>query len=134
MSTFWLNSSPKSPKMLGFNSGLKVYVAIAPCDMRKSFDGLSAQVKNHLKAEPTSGAAFLFSNKRRSMIKILYWDGTGLWIVAKRLERGTFNWPKSGEVRGKKIRIHPTALSMLTDGIDLKDGMRRAWYEQGSGS
>ena len=120
--------------MLGFNSGLKVYVAIAPCDMRKSFDGLSAQVKNHLKAEPTSGAAFLFSNKRRSMIKILYWDGTGLWIVAKRLERGTFNWPKSGEVRGKKIRIHPTALSMLTDGIDLKDGMRRAWYEQGSGS
>jgi len=110
----WPNSFLKSRDMLGFNSSLKVYVA--------------------LKAEPTSGAAFLFSNKKRSMIKILYWDGTGLWVVAKRLERGTFRWPKSGEIRGKKISIHPTALSMLTDGIDLKDGMRRAWYEQGAGS
>ncbi len=116
--------------MLGFNSGLKVYVAIAPCDMRKSFNGLSAQVRNQLKADPTSGAAFLFSNKRRSMIKILYWDGTGLWVVSKRLEKGTFRWPRPSEVNGQKMSIHPTALSMLTDGIDLRDGMQRAWYER----
>jgi transposase len=116
--------------MLGFNSGLKVYVAIAPCDMRKSFDGLCAQVRNHLKSDPTSGAAYLFSNRKRSMIKILYWDGTGLWVVAKRLEKGTFRWPKASEGSGGQISIHPTALSMLTDGIDLREGMRRAWYEK----
>jgi transposase len=116
--------------MLGFNSGLKVYVAVEPCDMRKSFDGLSAQVRSHLQADPTSGAAFLFSNRKRSMIKILYWDGTGLWVVAKRLEKGTFRWPRPSEVNGKKISIKPTALSMLTDGIDLKDGMQRTWFEQ----
>lgn len=116
--------------MLGFNSSLKVYVSIDPCDMRKSFDGLSAQVRGHLKGDPTSGAAFLFSNRRRSMIKILYWDGTGLWVVAKRLEKGTFRWPKASDVKGRKISIHPTALSMLTDGIDLREGMRRAWYEK----
>ena len=115
--------------MLGFNSSLKVYVAIAPCDMRKSFDGLSAQVKNHLKAEPTSGAAFLFSNKKRSMIKILYWDGTGYWCVAKRLERGTFSWPSDIETGRKSLLLKPTALAMLTDGIDLRDGLQRPWYE-----
>lgn len=115
--------------MLGFNSSLKVYVAIDPCDMRKSFDGLSAQVRSHLKADPTSGAAFLFSNKRRSMIKILYWDGTGLWVVAKRLEKGTFRWPRASEVKERKMSLKPEALAMLTAGIDLKNGMQRAWYE-----
>ena len=116
--------------MLGFNSSLKVYVALDPCDMRKSFNGLSSQVRNHLKEDPASGAAFLFTNRRRSMIKILYWDGSGMWVVAKRLEKGTFKWPRSSDAKEGKISIHPTALSMLTDGIDLKDGMQRAWYEK----
>lgn len=116
--------------MLGFNSNLKVYVAIDPCDMRRSFDGLAAQVRNHLKADPASGAAFLFGNRRRNMIKILYWDGTGLWVVAKRLEKGTFRWPGHGTSHNGKISIHPTALSMLTDGIDLRHGTLRPWYEK----
>lgn len=115
--------------MLSFSGSLKVYLATEPCDMRKSFNGLCAAVEQKLKADPTSGAAFLFTNKKRSLIKILYWDGTGLWVMAKRLEKGTFSWPKHTEGKAK-IKLEPTALAMLTDGVDLRDGCRRAWYEK----
>lgn len=115
--------------MLTFNGNLKVYVALVPTDMRKSFNGLSEIARNTIKIDPASGAAFLFTNKRRNLIKILYFDGTGYWCVAKRLERGTFSWPQDiGEGRQKLI-LKPTALAMLTDGIDLKDGLQRPWYE-----
>lgn len=120
--------------MLSFNSSLKVYVALGACDMRKSFDGLAAEVRSQLKADPASGAAFLFGNRRRTLIKILYWDGSGLWVVAKRLERGTFRWPKPSEANGQKLRLKPEALALLTAGIDLKDGTLRAWYEKPSES
>ena len=116
--------------MLSFNGNLKVYVALDPCDMRKSFDGLSAQVREVLRADPLSGAAFLFSNRRRTLIKILYWDGTGLIVVSKRLERGTYSWPKDIQGRREKLVIKPAALAMLTEGIDLRDGFQRPWYER----
>ena len=115
--------------MLTFNGNLKVYVAIVPCDMRKSFNTLSVLVRNHLKLDPLSGAAFLFTNKSRKLIKILYFDGTGYWLVAKRLEKGTFSWPKDIEGDRQKLVLKPTALAMLTDGIDLRDGLQRPWYE-----
>jgi len=72
--------------MLTFNGQLKVYVALAPCDMRKSFHGLSELARNTIKVDPASGAAFLFTNKRHNLIKILYFDGTGYWCVANRRE------------------------------------------------
>jgi len=115
--------------MLTFNGNLKVYVALEPCDMRKSFNGLSEIARGHLRVDPLCGAAFLFSNRRRNLIKILYFDGTGYWVVAKRLERGTFSWPRDIEGTRRKLVIKPTALAMLTDGIDLRDGLRRPWYE-----
>lgn len=115
--------------MLTFNGNLKVYVALAPTDMRKSFNGLSEMARSQLKVDPTSGAAFLFTNKRRNLIKILYFDGTGYWCLAKRLERGTFNWPQDIEEGRQSLILKPTALAMLTDGIDLKDGLQRPWYE-----
>ena len=117
--------------MLSFNGALKVYVSLDPCDMRKSFNGLAAVVREHLGDDPLNGAAFLFANRKRNLIKILYWDGTGLWVVAKRLERGTFSWPKDIDSGRRKLRLKPTALAMLTDGIDLRDGLRRPWYENG---
>ena len=73
--------------MLTFNGNLKVYVALEPCDMRKSFNTIAALARNHLGLDPLSGAAFLFTNKSRRLIKILYFDGTGYWLVAKRLEK-----------------------------------------------
>lgn len=115
--------------MLTFNGNLKVYVALQPCDMRKSFHGLAAVARDTLKADPLSGAAFLFTNRRRNLIKILYWDGSGLWVVAKRLEKGTFSWPSNADPSRHRLQLKPTALAMLTDGIDLRDGARRAWYD-----
>lgn len=126
------NSSANSPDpnaMLTFNGSLKVYVALEPCDMRKSFNTLAELVRNHLQLDPLSGAAFLFTNKSRRLIKILYFDGTGYWVVAKRLEKGTFSWPADIQGDRRKLILKPTALAMLTDGIDLRDGAQRAWYE-----
>ena len=105
------------------------YVALEPCDMRKSFHGLSNLARNHLGLDPLSGAAFLFTNKARNLIKILYFDGTGYWVVAKRLERGRFSWPQDIQGDRRKLVLKPTALAMLTDGIDLRDGFQRPWYE-----
>ena len=115
--------------MLSFNGNLKVHVALEPCDMRKSFNGLADLARNHLELDPLSGAAFLFTNKRRTLLKILYWDGSGLWVLAKRLEKGTFSWPRPSDVKDGKIRLNSTALALLLDGIDMRDGCQRPWYE-----
>jgi transposase len=77
--------------VLSFSGSLKVYVAVEPCDMRRSFNGLHDIVATKLGEDPKSGSIFAFTNKRRSLLKILYWDGSGLWVLAKRLERGTFS-------------------------------------------
>lgn len=118
--------------MLSFTGSLKVYLALEPCDMRKSFNGLYALVSERLKCDPQSGALFVFTNRRRNRLKILYYDRTGLWILAKRLERGNFAWPKAVDEANAsgKIKLAPEALAMLTDGIDLRDGLRRPWYQR----
>jgi len=77
--------------MLSFSGALKVYAAMEPVDMRKSFNGLSAVVQDQLDGDPYQGALFLFTNKRRNRLKILFWDGTGLWVASKRLEQGRFS-------------------------------------------
>ncbi len=115
--------------MLNFTGSLKVFVALEPCDMRRSFNGLHDAVSHRLKEDPRSGAVFSFTNKRRNLLKIHYWDGSGLWILAKRLERGTFSWPKATEVKDGKLRLNSTALALLLDGIDMRDGCQRPWYE-----
>lgn len=115
--------------MLSFPGTLRVMVALEPCDMRKSFNGLSAVAADHLKEDPYDGTLFVFTNKRRNRLKILYCDGSGLWVLNKRLEQGTFAWPKSASDDQTKLSLSPKALAMLTDGIELKDGCSRAWYE-----
>ena len=114
-----------------FTRGLRVCLALKPADLRRSFDGLATLVREELKENECSSQIFVFTNKRRNRLKILYYDGTGLWILAKRLERGTFAWPESVEGdQQPKLKLTPEALAMLTDGIDLRDGMRRPWYER----
>lgn len=114
--------------MLAFPAGLRIYLAVEPVDMRKQFNGLWAYAVEKLKEDPLNGAVFVFSNQERNRIKLLYWDGTGVWVMAKRLERGRFTWPIGSEK--DRLTLAPEALTMLLAGIDLKDGCKKAWYER----
>ena len=108
---------------------VKVCLATEPCDLRKSFDSLSVIVREQLREDPLSRKVFVFLNKAGNRLKLLYWDGTGLWVMAKRLEQGRFSRPKGSSTTTGKLSLKPEALEMLLSGIDLKNGMQRAWYE-----
>lgn len=116
--------------MLSFSGSLKVFVAIEACDMRKGFNGLFAAVTERLGEDPKSGALFVFCNRRRTRLKILYWDQTGLWVLTKRLEEGTFAWPQHVDPQTTKLSLTPQALALLTDGVDLRGAKMRPWYER----
>lgn len=122
--------------MLIFTRSLRVCLAVEPVDLRKSFEGLSALVKHTLEEDERSSQVFAFSNKRRDRVRLLYWDGTGLWLLTKKLEAGSFNWPKLGEggQSVRKLRLRAEALEMLLSGIDLKGAKLRPWYEEPSAS
>jgi len=115
--------------MLSFTGSLKVYVAVGSCDMRKGHEGLAALVETELKEEVKSGALFVFGNRRKTRLKILYYDGTGLWCLSKKLEAGRFSWPKTAQETGK-IKLRPEALAMLTDGVELRGARLLPWYER----
>jgi transposase len=114
--------------MLAFPSAIKIYLAVAPVDMRQQFNGLWFHAANVLKTDPREGAVFVFANKRRDRVKLLYWDGTGVCVLAKRLEKGRFTWPAGGDPA--RLSLAPEALTMLLAGIDLREGCRKAWYER----
>ena len=114
--------------MLSFAGSLQVYVALDPIDMRKGFEGLYAAVSEKLKADARSGAIFAFTNKKHTRLKVLYWDKTGLWLMTKRLEKGTFCWPRSADPQAARISLEPAAFAMLTDGIDMHAAKMRPWY------
>lgn len=112
---------------LPITPGLRVYVAPGVTDMRKSFNGLMAATREVLGADPLSGHLFAFCNRRRTLIKLLLWDGTGYWIFAKRLERGTFAWPKVSEGKAK-ISLSGEELAALLGGFALDPSTRRRWW------
>jgi transposase len=112
--------------MFGLSAAVRVYLAINPADMRRSFDGLSALVSG-LALDPLSGHLFVFVNKRRDRIKILYWDRDGLAVWAKRLERGTFRLPIAGADR---LEMTTAELAALLAGIDLNTARRRVRYSR----
>lgn len=103
--------------MIGVAPGTKVWLALRPVSMRKGFDGLAAEVANILKADPYSGAVFLFRSRRGDYLKALHWDGSGLVLYAKRLEQGRFVWPV--QVDGR-LRLSPAQLQLLLEGIDWR--------------
>ena len=92
--------------------------------MRKAFNGLSALVRTELDADPLSGHVFGFSNRRRNLAKLLVSDGTGYWVLSKRLEKGTFSWPNAGAVRHE---LTQEELTLLLGGIDLNSTSQRDW-------
>lgn len=114
--------------MLSFPAALRIYLAVEPADMRKQFNGLWALAVERLQQDPRQGALFVFSNRNRNRLKMLYWDGTGVWVFAKRLEKGRFSWPVGSDAI--KLALAPEALTMLLAGIDLKEGCKKAWYER----
>jgi transposase len=122
--------------MLIFTRSLRVCLAVEPVDLRKSFEGLSGLVKHALEEDERSSQVFVFTNKRRDRVRLLYWDGTGLWLMTKRLEVGTFAWPRLPEpvCAGSKLRLRAEALEMLLSGIDLKGARLRPWYEEAPAS
>jgi transposase len=115
--------------MLAFPAAIRIFVAVQPVDMRKSFNGLWSAASDQLHEDPKSGTVFAFINKERTRLKLLYWDGTGVWVLAKRLEQGRFSWAAVTDERAK-IALAPEALSMLVSGVDLKQGTLRPWYER----
>lgn len=107
----------------------KVFVCLTPADMRKSFDGLSALVRLGLGADPLSGHLFVFRNRRGDRLKLLYWDCDGLAVWAKRLERGTFQFPKASPVAAS-VEVTSTELALILGGIDLTSARRRRRYRR----
>lgn len=116
--------------MIGFPSNLKVLVALDPCDMRKSFHGLVVIAESLMEQGLQSGALFVFTNKRRNRLKVLYYDRTGICILAKRLECGAFSWPRPSDGKKPSLSLSPEALQLLLDGIDLHSATMRPWYER----
>ena len=117
--------------MIGLGTAsLKIYVALEPQDMRKSFNGLSELALVHLGGRLDRDALFVFTNRTRTRIKLLYFDGTGLWVATKRLEKGTFSWPAASEAGQKKLKLAPEALALLLDGVDMRGGKFKPWYER----
>jgi transposase len=113
--------------VLNLSSATRIYLVAGVTDMRKSYNGLTAIVGQELGRDPLSGHLFVFCNRRRDRLKVLYWDHTGLWVCAKRLEKGTFAWP-SGDVRS--VELTSAELALLLGGLDLASTKRRAWYRR----
>jgi transposase len=107
----------------------KVFLAKDVTDMRKSFRGLLVLTESVLRQDPASGHLFVFVNRRRDLLKILYWDGSGFWIWYRRLERGTFQLPirDTGDEEAG-IELTPVQLSLILDGIDLNSVRQRVRY------
>jgi transposase len=118
--------------VFGLSLATKIFIGVEAVDMRKGFDGLFGLVRDHLGQDPLSGHLFLFTNKTHTRLKALLWDGSGLWICAKRLERGRFHWPASTmAVSERSVTMRPEELAMLLNGMDLVDARpRRNWLRR----
>ena len=115
--------------MFGMGPATRVYLAPGATDMRKGFEGLYGLARDRLSCEPLSGHVFLFSNAKRNRLKMLFWDGSGLWVCSKRLEKGRFRWPEAagGETR---VTLSHEELTLLVGGIDLAATRPRRWHRQ----
>ena len=107
--------------MIAIPAGMRVYLAMGPTDMRKGFDGLAALAQGALEQDPFSGHLFVFRGRRGDLLKVLYWDGQGFCLFAKRLEKGRFIWPVTTD---GAVRLTPAQLSMLLEGIDWRAPIR----------
>ena len=109
--------------MIALPWGTRIWIAAGVTDLRRGFTGLSAVAQTILKKNPFSGHVFLFRGRRGDLVKVLWWDGDGLCLLAKRLERGRFVWPKADN---GTVALTAAQLSMLLEGIDWRRPVRTA--------
>lgn len=118
--------------MLSFVRTGRVFLAPGATDMRKSFNGLSGLVRSKLEGDPLSGDLFLFCNRLKNRLKILYFDSTGMWVFAKRLERGSFAWPSHVEDEAR-IELRYEELALLLNGLETGEMReRKHWRRRAS--
>jgi transposase len=115
--------------MIHLPASVRVYLCTAPCDMRRSFDGLHALVTNAMGLDALAGHLFVFSNRRKDRVKILYWDRDGFAVWAKRLEEGTHAMPFGANAE-TRCEISTQELGALLSGIDLSQAKRRKRYQR----
>ena len=111
--------------MIGLPATVRVFVAAGTTDLRRGFDGLAQLARDRLEQDPMTGHLFVFANRRRDRVKILYWDGDGFALWMKRLERGNYNWPRADAAR---VELNAAELAALLGGIDLAGARRRVRY------
>jgi transposase len=109
--------------MIALPAGTQIWIAAGVTDLRRGFTGLSAVVQTVLKEDPFGGHVFVFRGRQGDLLKVLWWDGDGLCLFAKRLERGRFVWPKA---EGGTVSLSRAQLSMMLEGIDWRRPVRTA--------
>ena len=115
--------------MFTIGPATRVYLAAGPTDLRQGFNGLMARAQQIFSEDPLSGHLFVFCNRTRSRVKVLFWDGSGLWICVKRLEQGRFSWPalQDGATR---ISLRAEELTLLLGGIEMERTRAKQWWRR----
>ena len=116
--------------MIHLPASVRVYLCLTACDMRKSFDGLHALVREHMELDAFAGHLFVFTSRRRDRVRILYWDRDGFAVWSKRLEEGTYAVPLAESAEERRREITAQELGALLSGIDLNHARRRKRYRR----
>ena len=111
--------------LVALTPATRIFVAVGPVDLRRSFDGLSAHVQEVLNQQVIEGGLFVFTNRRRNRVPLLWWDGSGLWLATKRLEGGTLSWPRSDRA---SVGLRPEQLGALIAGLEVRE--KAGWYRR----
>jgi len=111
--------------MLALGLATKIHLAAGTTDLRKGMNGLHALIEREHPGQALGGHLFIFCNRRRDTIKVFIYDGTGLWLCAKRLEKGTYHWPKTA---AQPLQLTHPQLQLLLNGIDLANTKNRNWW------
>lgn len=120
--------------MLTLPPTVRIFVATAPCDLRKQFDGIALLVEQGLRHDPRSGHLFVVFNRRSDQVRILFWDRQGYCLFAKRLEKGRFRVPWKVGAAGESVEMESAELALILEGIDLAGAKRRPRWTPGEAS
>ena len=121
--------------MLTLPPSVRIFVATAPCDMRKQFDGIALVVQQALGKDPRSGHLYVVFNRRGDHVRVLFWDRQGYCLFGKRLERGRFRVPWERDAAGSSVEMEAVELALILEGIDLRGAKRRPrWTPASSGT